>query len=142
MKITKLTQPKGTNLCGQTIVAMLGNISIQKAMKIMGKGGCTRTKDVIQALRKLKFRIDSDRLLRIPKNWVKPELCIVHIGFGNYWKKHWILWNGYENCFYDPAFKLRKKETFYNNDWTKMLSYFEIKENKSQDTALYAALRR
>ena len=134
MKITKLTQPEGTNLCGQTIIAMLGNISIQEAVKIMGKTGCTGTKDVIQALRKLKFRIGSDRLLRIPKNWSKPELCIVHIGYGKHWKKHWTLWNGKEGCFYDPADEVKIKETFYDNDWSRMLSYLEIKREREGST--------
>lgn len=127
MIIKKVTQPEGSNLCGQAIIAMLGNISIQKAIKIMGKTGCTRTKDVIQTLRKLKLRVGSDRLLRIPKNWSKPSLCIVHIGYGGHWKKHWTLWNGPEGCFYDPAFKLKKEENFYNNGWGQMLSYLEIK---------------
>ena len=130
MEIIKLTQPEDTNLCGQTIVAMLGNISIEEATKIVGKSGYTKTKDVIQALRKIKLKSGSDRLIRIPKNWNKPELCIVHIGFKDTWKKHWTLWNGKEGCFFDPSYKVKIEETFYNNDWSKMLSYLEVKKEK------------
>jgi len=128
MEITKLMQPKGSNLCGQAIIAMLGNISIQRAKEIMRKHGCTRTKDVIYALGKIGLKASSDRLLRIPKNWSKPKLCIVHIGFGDHWRKHWILWIGDENCFYDPALKSKTRETFYESGWARMLSYLEIKE--------------
>ena len=128
MNIKKLMQPKGTNQCGQTIVAMLGNITIEEAVKIMGKTGCTRTKDVIQALEKIGLKAGSDRLLRIPKNWIKPELCIVHIGFGKHWKKHWTLWNGQEGCFYDPAIKTKIIEPFYEDGGARKLSYLEVKE--------------
>ena len=128
MEIAKLMQPKGSNLCGQAIIAMLGNITIQQAKKIMGKQGCTRTKDVLQALGKIGLKAGSDRLLRIPKNWSKPRLCVVHIGFGHHWKKHWILWIGDENCFYDPAIKSKMIETFYESGRARMLSYLEIKE--------------
>lgn len=127
MKIKKLTQPEKSNLCGQAIIAMLGNTSIQAAIKIMRKTGCTRTKDIIQALMKLGFKTGSNRLLHIPKNWIKPELCIVHLGFGDHWKKHWTLWNGPENCFYDPAFKSKKNENFYNHNSGRMLSYLEVR---------------
>lgn len=127
MNIKKLIQPKGTNQCGQAIIAMLGNTTIQAAIKIMETTGCTNTKDIIQALSKLGLKVGSDKLLHIPKNWIKPEFCIVHIGFGNHWKKHWTLWNGPEGYFYDPAFKSKRKETFYEDVGAKKLSYLEIK---------------
>ena len=106
---------------------MLGNTSIQEAIKITGKTGLTRTKDIIQALEKIELKAGSDRLLRIPKNWIKPMLCIVHIGFGDHWKKHWTLWNGYEDCFYDPAIEVKIIEPFYEDGGARKLSYLEIK---------------
>ena len=128
MKITKLMQPKDSNQCGQVIIAMLGNISIQEAIKIMDTAGLTRTKHLIDALKILGLKVGSEKLLRIPRCWIKPKLCIVHIGFGDRWKKHWTLWNGYEGFFYDPAHESKLKEYFYNNGWTRMLTYLEIKE--------------
>lgn len=104
---------------------MLGNISIKEAIKIVGTAGATRTKQIIQALRKIGLKPTSDKLLRIPNNWVKPGLCIVHIGFEFHWRKHWTLWNGC--CFFDPAIKSRVRETFYESGRAKMLSYLEIK---------------
>ena len=106
---------------------MLGNMSIQKAAKIMGATGLTRTKHLLQALKMLGLEVGSDKLLLIPKDWIKPMLCIVHVGFEYHWKKHWTLWNGYENCFFDPAVKSKMKETFYDSDRARMLSYLEIK---------------
>lgn len=127
MEIAKVMQPKDSNQCGQAIIAMLGNITIQEAIKIMGTRGCTRTKHVLQALEKIGLKAGSDRLLRIPKNWSKPRLCVVHIGFENHCKKHWTLWNGYEDCFYDPAVKAKMRETFYETIKGRMLSYLEIR---------------
>lgn len=106
---------------------MLGNISIEESIKIMGTAGSTRTKHLIDALKILGLKTGSDKLLRIPKGWIKPKLCIVHIAFGERPKRHWTLWNGYEGRFYDPAFILTKGEYYYNNGWTWMLSYLEIK---------------
>ncbi|MCK4760206.1 MAG: hypothetical protein KAT69_09150 [Candidatus Aminicenantes bacterium] len=130
MNIKKLTQPKNTNLCGQTIIAMLGNISIKEAIKIMGTGGLTKTKHLLDALENLGLKVGSDKLLRISEGWIKPEICVLHIGFGNHWKKHWTLWNGYEDCFYDPAIEAKIIEPFYEDGGAKKLSYLEIKENK------------
>jgi len=127
IEITKVMQPKGSNLCGQAIIAMLGNIDIQEAIKLMEKTGGTRTKDIIQALNKIGLKAASHKLIRIPKNWKKPMLCIVHLGFGKHWKKHWTLWIGIKNCFYDPALSLIIRDNFYISCGVKMLSYLEIK---------------
>lgn len=129
MIIKKVIQPKGTNQCGQAIIAMLGNISIQEAIKIMGTAGLTRTKHLLIALKILGLKVGSDRLLRIPRGWIKPELCVVHIQFGSHWKKHWTLWNGHEDCFYDPAIEAKIIEPFYEDGGARKLSYLEVKES-------------
>ena len=129
MRIKKVTQPKGTNQCGQAIIAMLGNISIQEAIKIMGTAGLTRTKHLLLALKFLGLKVGSPKLLRIPRGWIKPELCVVHIQFGNHWKKHWTLWNGQEDCFYDPAIETKIIEPFYEDGGARKLSYLEVKES-------------
>lgn len=82
---------------------------------------------MIRALDKIGLKAGSERLLHIPKNWRKPELCIVHIGFGFHWRKHWTLWIGIKNCFYDPALSLIIRDNFYISSGVKMLSYLEIK---------------
>lgn len=123
----KLIQPSDSNLCGQTIIAMLGNIDIREAIRIVGTAGCTRTKQIIRALIIIGYKSGSDKLLRIPKNWIKPELCIVHLGFNNHWKTHWTLWIGHENCYYDPAYKTYILDKFYQNNKTKIMSYLEIR---------------
>lgn len=93
----------------------------------MGKTGVTRTKDMIQALDKIGLKATSHKLIRIPKNWKKPMLCIVHIGFVKSSIKHWSLWIGIKNCFYDPALSLIIRDNFYINSGVKILSYLEIK---------------
>ena len=123
-------QPEGTNLCGQTIVAMLGNISIQEAIEIIGKKGNTNTKQIIEALRKIKIKIFSERLLRITPVNPKSKLCIVKLTFEKSNKSHWALWVGKEECFYDPAFKFKIKEEFYRKCGVKESSYLPIGDTK------------
>lgn len=131
MIIQKLIQPNNSSLCGQTIVAMLGNISIPKAIEIVGKKGGTYTKDIIQALGKLGFETCSNKLIRIPKNWVKPALCIVKIRLNGTWRSHWTLWNGQEGCFYDPAFEPEVPEGHYvRRKEARMTSYLEIRRGR------------
>ena len=96
----------------------------------MGTKGGTQTKDIIKGLEKIGLKAGSDKLIRIPKNWKKPMLCIVHIGFVKSSKKHWSLWIGIKNCFYDPALSLIIRDNFYINSGVKMLSYLEIKRRQ------------
>jgi len=106
---------------------MLGNMNISEAVKIMGTGGGTNTKQVIQALKRIGLKVGSEKLLRIPKKWTKPHLCIMHIGFENSRKSHWSLWIGYKNCYHDPALPFIIRDNFYFFSKVKMMSYLEIK---------------
>ena len=125
MEIPKLTQPEGSNLCGQTIVAMLAGISLKEAISATNSKGCTNTGDVISALKKYGFRFGSERLLRIPKNWERPNLCIVHLRFGKHWRGHFTLWN--DGYFYDPTFKSILSPTFYDAIHScRITSYVEV----------------
>lgn len=125
-----ICQPEGSNMCGQAIIAMLGNMTLYDAIEFLGTKGGTGTKIMVEALRAGGFKC-GDRLKRMSKDSVLPSLCIVHIRFKGHRKAHWSLWNGFENLFYDPAFSnLITHECFYAKQGARITSYLEIKRKK------------
>jgi hypothetical protein len=103
--INHIFQPPESSLCGQTCVAMIAGITIEES--IVAFGGTrrgTRTKQLVEALRKLGVKCGDAPLTRIPKTWQwddLPKTCIVKLHFE--WTKttHWTLWHN--NRFYDPT---------------------------------------
>ena len=95
MSMRLLLQPKGSNLCGQTCVAMIAGISLEEAILAVGKRGLTTTKDIAQALRKLGFGC-ADRVTRY-NGRLGSELCLCVVE-----SKHWVVYK--DGLFYDPAF--------------------------------------
>lgn len=98
-----LFQPSGSNLCGQTCVAMIAEVSLQRVCTVMGHSHSTRTREIVTVLRALGIEC-SDRLQRISKQTrfpardPLPKRCIVHVVWdkpnGGY-HRHWIVyWNG------------------------------------------------
>jgi hypothetical protein len=87
-------QPEGSNLCGQAVVAMLLNLSLEEACELMGKRGKTTSKDLVQALCKGGVGVGQKR---IPLRGNPPPLF--SIVFARYSQGgnvgHWMLfWNG------------------------------------------------
>lgn len=98
--MTSILQPYGSNLCGQTCVAMLADISLEESIAVFGKRSATSTKDVVQALRTLGIEC-GDKMVRETKHTVRPGLCLCVMHFADTWRTHWTIWNG--GVFYDPA---------------------------------------
>ena len=105
-KMKHIAQPKGSNLCGQTCVAMIAGITLDESIKVFGKSGCTTTKDVASALRKLGIPCD-DRVIRIRKGenpisvGTVVKMVVLHC---DKWPKHcshWVVLYG--ELYYDPA---------------------------------------
>jgi hypothetical protein len=67
-------QPSGTKTCGQVAIAVIAGISLDEAIKVVGKKGCTTTKDLVKALRKLGFQCP-DRCRKMPR----PPLAIAQL---------------------------------------------------------------
>lgn len=95
-----LLQPRGSNLCGQTCVAMLAETTLEKAILLVGKKGLTRPKDLIQALQKTGF-LARGPVLRLASTTVAlPENAILNYHWKGRSNGHWIVrWQG-EN--FDP----------------------------------------
>jgi hypothetical protein len=95
----ELKQPLGSNLCGQTCVAMLADTSIEAVCHLMRTRGKTRTRDVVRALRYYGFTVPN-RLIRVMDTIEPlPKTCIVKVPHARGW--HWMLF--YEGRVYDPG---------------------------------------
>ena len=121
-----IQQPKNSNMCGQAIIAMLGNMTLYDAIKLLNTKGCTNTKMMAMALKDLNYQCEN-KLKRVSKNYIRPKCCILHLRFNGNKGGHWSLWNGHEKLFYDPAFsKPINNEDFYIENGAKITSYLEI----------------
>ena len=104
----KLLKQPTDYTCGQTAVAMVAGVSVDKVRKIMKAGHSKRhwfgektsTKDLVRALRILKVR-SRRKIHRLKKNEILPYFCIARMQItGQRWS-HWVVFKGKE--IYDPA---------------------------------------
>lgn len=89
-----LSQPTGSSLCGQTCLAMILDIGLNEAIKLVGHKRGTQTKH-------LTAHFNSSKTLRgLPKN-DEVALCICRpAGRAKKGGWHWIVWN--KGRIYDP----------------------------------------
>lgn len=102
-KIELLQQPDNKT-CGQTCVAMIANISIERSVALFGHSKKTKTIELIRVLRGLGFRTAnklhvSPRVHR--KGWGSEALGVLHVKFPD--SGHWVIHNFGEVL--DPIFK-------------------------------------
>jgi hypothetical protein len=99
--INDIFQPSGSNLCGQTYVAVIAGVSLEESIAAFGgKRGATRTKEVAAALRKLGIDFGDPLLVRM-KGQEMPITCIAKLRFDdNRNNTHCTLWH--KGQFYDP----------------------------------------
>jgi hypothetical protein len=100
-----MQQPEGSSLCGQTCVAMIAGVTLEESIAAFGgKRGATRTKDLVNALRKLGINCGDPPLVKI-KYQCYPDTCIVklHIDHPDLKKStHWVVWHN--GKYYDPSY--------------------------------------
>lgn len=113
-----VTQPEGSNLCGQACVATITGIGLERAISVFGTRGCTTTKQVVAALRKLGIPC-ADTLTRI-KGQSKPPLCMVVLHFAGEKFKHWTVYH--QGLYYDPSMGIG--DTY--SEGVRETSYLEI----------------
>lgn len=97
-----ILQPEGSYLCGQTCVAMIAGVTLEKSIAIFGKRSGTSTKDVVRALRALG--VDCGDGLILARTHKRPPLCMAVLHFDGIWQTHWTIWNG--DHFVDPSIGL------------------------------------
>ncbi len=103
-EISHLLQPKGSNQCGQTCVAMLLGTSVEKACELVGTKGKTETFQLVHALREGGVRC-ADRRYRCRFHYDLPSIAILFgrvYAYGEFTPKcaHWMLW--YNHQILDP----------------------------------------
>lgn len=98
-----LLKQKGDQ-CGQTCIAMIAGVNIDKAVMVCGRKGGTTTIILRRGMKELGIK--TSELIRVKKEKIPgdlPELCICKVHFGKRKGTHWVIWNGKENCWYDPG---------------------------------------
>jgi|SRR6185503_13829697 len=112
-----IQQPQKTKLCGQIAVAVIANITLEKSIELFGKRGCTRTKDVIQVLRRLGLDC-SNRLLR-----KQITFGIAKLSYKNS-KSHWVVIDN--NKIFDGVYGNSNGEVSWP-EGARLTSYLSIK---------------
>jgi hypothetical protein len=120
-----IKQPEGKNQCGQVAIAVIAGISLENAIEIVGKKGCTKTKELIKALHSLGFKC-SNRCRKMPR----PILGIaqVHVRYSKkdkIWSTNWH-WVVVDNDKIFDGFMGNKDGTVnWPSSW-EITSYLEI----------------
>lgn len=126
MKRKWIQQPLGKNQCGQVAVAVIAGISLEESIKVVGKKGCTKTKDLVAALRKLGFKCP-DRCKRVTHLTSPISLAIAqvhsHPRRRSGW--HWVVLDG--DKIWDGMCGNRSGHVSWDSDW-KITSYLPVEE--------------
>lgn len=97
-----LLQPPGSSLCGQTAVAMILGISLEKAVELVGHRNGTAREELEAALRKRGVRLWDRTLGPPPTNGRGLYLCSVRWPRGG---GHWIVLDGGRWLDPDPSYR-------------------------------------
>jgi len=123
-----IPQPKGSNLCGQCCIAFIAAISLEKAIKTVGKKGLTSPRAISKALTRLGFDCPSRRV-KWSQSEELPFLSMIAISRKKDKNWHWMVyWN---KKLYDPAGRTMQE---YIEDGWRVTSYLPINK-KSPDPA-------
>jgi hypothetical protein len=90
----RILQPNGSNLCGQSVIAMLLDIELEEACKLVGHKRQTWTRDMTRTLRAAGWQT-SDKRITISSKTQLPELCIINMKWAKR-QRHWVIKSGQE----------------------------------------------
>lgn len=83
--------------CGQAVLAMLSDNTVDEIIRITGKTRETDLKDMLLCLDRLEIKYNRTRVEVKNKNEL-PEICILSLETPRCW--HWSLY--FKGTFYDP----------------------------------------
>lgn len=114
-----IKQPEGSSLCGQACIAMISNVSLDRAIEVVGHKSATRTKELVSALKTLGINCDS-RLRICKRNMpILPKRCIIAMRNKSYKRGHWVvMWDG---VMFDP-----EHDAVGRSGGWKVTSYLEV----------------
>ncbi len=117
-----IKQPEGQKVCGQIAVAVVTGITLKQAIRIIGKKGCTTTKDLAFALRFLGYECP-----KRCRGWKSvsafPKLAIAQLHRPKYRGWHWVVIDG--DKIFDGVNGNDRGQIVWNKDW-KLTSYLPI----------------
>lgn len=117
-----LLQPKGSNLCGQSCVAMVCGFTLDQSISLVGKRGLTKTKDLTPVIN--QFYNTNSCLTRLKKIEDLPTQGLLKVT----WKSkgsHWVLIR--DGFIYDPAFGCLDLHQYATTIRGKITSFLELK---------------
>lgn len=97
--IRPLKQPRGSRLCGQTCIAMLAGLSLDRVVNLVGPKATT-VRHLATALGRLGFET-SGRLKFADNDSNLPSICIAQVKYPRRRNWHWILF--VDGRGYDPS---------------------------------------
>lgn len=113
----KLVKQINTTTCGQACVAMVLNITIQEAIKLIGHSGITSDEDICKALA-LNTKDSISTSKNINHNNSFPKKLCKHRNPKNFKEEHWTIFDG--PYILDPACIAE------NHRWS-VYKYWELK---------------
>ena len=116
-----IKQPVNTNICGQIAVAVIADIPLKQSIEVVGRKGCTTTKQIVNALRKLGYDCP-DRLKRKPK----PEFGIGKLTYPCQNKGHWVVIDS--DKIYDGLYGNSDGIVKWKSEW-RITSYLPVTKN-------------
>lgn len=116
-QIDLITQPT-EYLCGQSVIAMLANISVDQVINVMETDKGTSISDIRDALKYFGLKTTTNARVKYKEGNKLPECCILSVKLPTY--GHWSLY--YKGMFYDPEFGVL--DELPTN--AKLVSYWEI----------------
>ena len=113
--IKYIKEPTGY-LCGQSVIAMLANASVDEVIDVIGHDKGTSVADLDSAL--TWYGIKHGKRQKCTDDAILPDICILSLKLPGY--GHWSLY--YKGTYYDPEFGVLKK----NPPNAKLNHYWEI----------------
>jgi RimJ/RimL family protein N-acetyltransferase len=101
--IKYVKEPTGY-LCGQSVIAMLANVSVDEVIDVMETDKGTSVQEIDAALTWYGIKHGKKRE-RFTEGIILPDICILSLKLPGY--GHWSLY--YKGTFYDPEFGVLKK---------------------------------
>jgi len=99
VSLNLVLQPYRSPLCGQSVVAMLLGVSLDKGCGLVGHRKKTRTREIVKALRSAGW-IVPDRRVVISSKRLPTDPCLVNVQWTkDPTRRHWtVLWDGEIYC--------------------------------------------
>ena len=114
----RILQPKYSNLCGQSVIAMLLDIELEEACKLVGHKRQTWTRDMTRTLRAAGWQLPDKRIVISTRN-SPTELCLLNMKWVNR-QRHWVIKSGNEiycslgyDQYYYEAYKKHVRATSF-----------------------------